>query len=275
MGKSTLRKALILGFSTVALGATGFGVRNAMRSPMFTLQVVEIADLPDNSPVDAQALTQLAAVPVGRVNLFDLDLKPIEARIVSHPWIREVRLEKHFPQTLSVSVTFREPQALIQSESGALAYVDVDGRVFGQVDLRVQPDLPVFSASMREGKDATEHIRAALRLVHAWERSDLGKTSRLSQLEWDGERGFRALVSYPLAPAQSRPGGAKADGPSGPGARGRAFVDLGQDLDAGSAKPQLERLSRVFEYLTAHRVLSRQIWADAGKKIVVKTARGS
>ena len=79
---------------------------------MFLLQVIELSDLPEAAPVDAQAITQLAALPVGQVNLFDLDLKPVEERILSHPWIREVRLEKHFPQTLSISVVFREPQAL-------------------------------------------------------------------------------------------------------------------------------------------------------------------
>jgi cell division septal protein FtsQ len=256
----SIKKTLTLAASLLALVAAGWGVRSAMRSPMFLLQVVEIADLPHETPVDASTISQLAGLPVGKINLFDLDLKPVERRVLLHPWIREVRLDKHFPQTLSISVTFREPQALMQSESGALAYVDVDGKVFGQVDLRVQPDLPVLTASTAA---STARILEALKLVRAWEGSELSRAARLSQLQWDADRGFRALVSYPLPSS------------SAPEARGRTFVDLGQDFDGDAIKAQFERLSRVFEYLTSHKVLARQIWADADKKIVVKTTRGS
>lgn len=254
---TSLRRLAILTVSLAALGGPVWGARQAMRAPMFTLQVVELADLPENAPVDAQALTDLAAVPVGQVNLFDLDLKPIEQRILKHEWVREVRLEKHFPQTLSVSVVFREPQALIQSESGALSYVDVDGHAFGPVSTAIPSDLPVITAS------GNGHIMQSLELIHGWDQSDLCKIAQLAQLQWDSERGFRALVSYPLQP------------PAPAGARGRTFVDLGQDLDAAAAKTQFERLSRVFGYLSSNRVAVHQIWADAGKKIVVKTARGS
>jgi hypothetical protein len=38
---------------------------------------------------------------------------------------------------------------------------------------------------------------------------------------------------------------------------------------------QLERVGHVLEYLSDNGVNALQIWADAGKKIVVKTARGS
>ena len=224
---------------------------------MFLLQVVELSDLPETAVVDAQTITQLAAVPLGQINLFDLDLKPVEERVLAHPWIREVRLEKHFPQTLSISVVFREPQALMQAENGSLSYVDTDGRIFGQVDLMVQSDLPIIASS------GLEHITEALQLIRGWDQSELSKAAQLSLLQWDAERGFRAQVTYPLA------------APASPGARGRTFVDLGQDIDARAAKAQFERLSRVFQYLRSNRVLVRQIWADAGKKIVVKTARGS
>lgn len=224
---------------------------------MFLLQVVELADLPDNAPVDAQALSDLAALPVGRINLFDLDLKPIEERVLSHPWVREVRLEKHFPQTLSISVVFREPQALAQAEDGALSYVDVDGRTFGRVNLMVKSDLPVVAHS------AAGHMMGALALIREWEHSELSHSASLSVIQWDADRGFRALVSYAL------------ERPAVAGARGRTFVELGQDLDGEMVREQFERLSRVFQYLSANRVLAQQIWADTGKKVVVKTAHGS
>lgn len=259
MAKSStrIRKALILFVSVAAVGGAAWGVRSAMRSPMFVLQVVEVGGLPEASPVDAQSISDLADLPVGRINLFDLELKPVEERVLSHAWVREVRLEKHFPQTLSISVTLREPQALVQSENGALSYLDVDGKRFGQVSLMVRPDLPLLSAS------CGGHALEALQIVEGWEKSELAKIASLSTLQWDGERGFRALVTYAIEP------------PAAQGATGRAFVDLGQDLDAQAAKAQFERLTRVFQYLSRNRVMARQIWADSDKKIVVKTTHGS
>jgi cell division septal protein FtsQ len=170
----SLKRTMITGVSLLALGAGAYGAREAMRSPMFMLQVVELADLPEAAPVDAQAITHLAALPVGRINLFDLDLKPVEERILSQPWIREVRLEKHFPQTLSISIVFREPQALLQAENGSLSYVDLDGKVFGQVNLMVQPDLPVISSS------GAGHLPESVQVIRGWEQTELSKAAQLS-----------------------------------------------------------------------------------------------
>jgi hypothetical protein len=267
LNMASIRKVLIFGSTLGALSAAAWGAHRAMQSPMFTLQVVEVADQAEDAPVDAQTISELAALPLGSINLFDLDLKPVEARVMTHPWIREVRLQKHFPQTLSISVSFRQPQALMQSERGALSYVDVDGKSFGQVNLMFQPDLPILSPS------TTGHIAEALQLIHAWEGSELAKAAQISTLYWDSERGFRALVIYPLEPAPSK--GAPAV-PTVPGVtHGRTLVDLGQDIDVSSSGLQFLRLSRVFRYLSANRVAARQVWADAGKKVVVRTAHGS
>jgi hypothetical protein len=226
-----------------------------MRSPMFTLQILEVTDQIENAPIDDQALAELAAVPVGHVNLFDLDLKPIEERLMTHPWIREVRLQKHFPQTLTISVIYREPQAIMQSEGGSLAYVDADGVVFGRVNMMFQPDLPVIAPS------GGGHVNEALQLIRAWNASELTAAAQISTLQWDAERGFRVLATYPYEPPAV--------------GRGRTLVDLGhvgQDLDGDA---QFKRLTQVFRYLSANRVQARQIWADAGKKVVVRTAHGS
>jgi hypothetical protein len=258
----SIRKVLIFSSSLAALSLIGWGAHRAIRSPMFILQVVEIADQAENAPVDAQTISDLAALPVGTINLFDLDLKPVEARILTNPWIREVNLQKHFPQTLSIAIVYREPQALMQSESGALSYVDVVGKSFGQVNLMFQPDLPVISPS------AAPHIQEALKLLRAWDSSELSKAAQISMLQWDAERGFRVLVTYLLEPAAT--GAASGGAP----AHGRTLVDLGQELD-GNSEAQFQRLFRVFRYLSSNRVAARQVWADSGKKIVVRTSHGS
>ncbi|MDR3605974.1 MAG: FtsQ-type POTRA domain-containing protein [Oligoflexia bacterium] len=241
--------------SVIATLCVGAGLYMAAHSPLFLVQVVEIGDLPENAPVDAQEITRLAGVPVGKVNLFQLDLARIEKNIRSNPWVREVRIQKKFPQTLSVSVQFRQPQALIETSQGGLAYVDREGTVFGRATTQ-QSALPVLS-----GLNDASQIQKTLRFIDAWDRR-LQK-SELSSMTWDVERGYRAMVVYPL-------------GPSSGGVYARARVDLGQNIDVpASADPQLAHLSSVIEYLKAKSIAARQIWADSGKKIVVRTSRGS
>ncbi len=244
---------VIVFFSCLALGGIAFGVYSAMHSPLFLVQVVEVADAPDEAsrsqaPVDPQTISDLAAVPVGKVSLFDLDLKSIERRILTNSWVRSVRLQKRFPQTLSISVTFREPRALMQAPKGALAYVDLDGNVFGQVDLELQSDLPIFA-----GFSGSAQIKSAFRLLEAWEQAALSSSLQISSLSWDAERGYRAWVTYPY---------------------GHSTIELGQEIDA-DLPVKLNRLSQVFAYLNRNRIAVRQVWADSEKKIVVKTAHGS
>lgn len=252
-----LRKALVITFSCLALLAVIFGVYGAVHSPLFLVQVVEVADQSDQGPVDAHTITQLAAVPLGMLNLFDLDLKLVEKRILTHSWIREVRLQKRFPQTLSISVAYRQPRALVQTESGNLSYVDQDGKAFGQLSLGFHPDLPVFSGFTGE---AGTRIEQGIRLLDLWEKSPVGPLGQVSSVSWDASRGYRILVTYPLKGSSTH--------------LGRSMVDLGQEIDAQTGD-QLERLSHVVKYLSQNRIAVHQIWADAGKKIVVKTAHGS
>ena len=252
-----LHRALIVVSSVLVLGALAFGLREALRSPMFLVRVVEIADQPEHSPVDAQTLTALAAIPIGVTNLFEVDLKAIEGKILTNEWVREVSIQKRFPQTVSISVTYREPRALMQLESGQLSYVDGDGKVFGRVNLMFQPDLPILTGLAHSAVPQTSQIREALRVVALWENFDRKRKSQLSSLHWDEERGFRALVSYRLNTGYSK-----------------TMVQLGSDTRA-DLEPQFQRLERVFEYLEKNSIAARQVFADAGKKIVVKTARGS
>ncbi len=259
MEKAKQRMRVVLtGLCSVAvIASVAYGGYRAMRSPLFTVRVVEVVDQPESAPVDAARIEALAGVPVGNVNLFALDLSEIEKRILSEPWIREVRLQKRFPQTLSISAVYREPQALVQREGGQMGYVDADGKVFGRVNLMKSADLPLLSGF----SDQPSRVREALDLLAQWNESSVGDQSEVASLSFDAQKGFRVLATYPLGTSQ-------------PALRGRVLVELGQEIDS-ELPGQLERLSRVFQYLHRNSIAARQIWADTGKKIVVKTAHGS
>jgi hypothetical protein len=272
---SRIRKALVFLVSLGAVAGAAYGVSSALHSPLFLVRVVEVSDQPSiegEPPLSAQALTDLADVPIGKASLVELDLSGIEKRILSNPWVREVQLSKRFPQTLAISAVFRRPVALVRRKDGSLSYVDEDGTAFSRADLARRPDLPVLTGfplpeagDGRAPASADPLVQDALRLLASWERSSLGRSSQVSTLSWDRERGFRILATYPLQLQ-----GKAAEGKP----LGRSMIDLGQEIDA-QIEPQLERLAHVINYLGRNNISARQIFADAGKKIVVKTARGS
>ena len=254
--------------SFLALGAIGFGAWSAMNSTLFVVQVVEIVDgrelnakalasgLEEVLPVDAAAISKLAAVQIGRSSLFELDLGAIEKRILTHPWVKSVRLEKRFPQTLGISVAFREPRAIFRHLDGSLSYVDEEGRVFGDFVMNVRPDLPIL-ARLPEAQGGVDQaaLKNAIHVIADWSESGLVQVADLSELYFDSERGFRALISYEANASALR-------------GRARVIVDLGQGKD-------LERLTEVLRYLSRHGIVARQIFADSGKKVVVKTSSRS
>jgi len=264
-----LRKKFVMTLSAAAVLVAVVGVYRAIHSPLFTVQVVEVTDqvsasqaaaVPADSsaqpwtPVDAQTITDLAAVPVGQSNLFDLDLARVEKRILSNEWVREVRLQKRFPQTLSITTVFKEPRAIIQLETGALSYVDQDGKVFGKVTLSGPKNLAFISSADSEDQG---QLKSLLKLLSDWESSPVSKFARIESLSPDsgaespGGATFKLMISYTLDSHLIH-----------------ARVDLGRDVP-------FSQLTQVFDYLHSHRIAARQIFADAGKKIVVKTAHGS
>jgi hypothetical protein len=253
----SLRKTFVLFVSFASLLCIAVGVYFAVHSPLFLVQVVEVGDQPDGAPVDPQKILELAAVPVGKVNLFELNLATVEKRILSHPWIRQVNLQKRFPQTLSVSVVFREPRALLQDKSGGLAYVDVGGQVFGSVNVLARSDLPMLTGFLETDKP---RIEKALGLLDLWDHSPLSQIAQIASLSWDEDRGYHAWIVYSFSASQGR---------------ARTPVDLGDDLEKSSLELQFKRLDSVFQYLSKHSITANQIWADSGKKIVVRTAHGS
>ena len=257
---ANLKAGLVIGLAVSSLLLGGFGFYGVIHSPLFTVRVVEVSDLSENSPVDAQTITDLAAVPIDSTNLFSLKLEAIERRILMHPWIRGVTISKHFPQTVSITVVFRDPKALLQRVDGSLVYVDSDGKTFGKISMMSQPDLPIISGTSVESEtDSAHQIAQALKILDAWNDTNLAGISQVASLHFDSERGIRALVTYPLARSQNL---------------GRVMVDLGQYIDADQ-DALLGRLRHVFTYLTDNAISAKEVWADLGKKIVVKIARSS
>lgn len=264
MTMQVLKKCVIIFSSLVALAAVLFGVHQAKNSKLFIVQSIEIEKMMDHPPVDDKTILRLASIPIGKLNLFSLDMKAVESRLLSHEWIRAVRIEKRLPRTLAISVLFREPRAVFQTHKGGLVYVDEDGKFFGGVTLTRTLDLPILSGFQSQ---SPEKIKEGLELVRIWEASPVSRSAFISSVIWEQERGYRVLATYAMNASEV---GQKTNSKFS----ARTMIDLGHEVDA-NLEGKLLRLVTVFQYLSGSSIAVRQIWTDAGRKIVVKTARGS
>jgi hypothetical protein len=253
-----IKKILITVFSFAVLLGVGVGINRAFHSRLFLLRKVEVARYEQNAyssvPLDERALIRIASVPVGKATLFEVDLSSVEKRLLAQDWIQDVKLLKRFPDTIVISVRFRQPQAILQNMKGGLVYVDTSGRAFGTVSLLSLADLPVLT-----GFSEQVRIQQGLELLKKWEQSELNHLSGISSVHWEPEKGFRVLVTYSLKEK---------------GGQVRTMIDLGQEIDEG-LDGKFQRIANVIQYLSSKSIAVRQVWADAGKKVVVKTIGGS
>ena len=234
-------------------------VYEAMHSSLFIVKEIEVRSSLENPPLDQNEILQLAKVSIGSVNLFEIDMRKMETRLLSNDLIRDVKLEKRPFHSLTVSINFRDPKAIFQGDNGKLSYIDENGMIFGSVELVHASDFVLLSGfSLRQ----TDKILAAIHFIKIWERLKLDRQSLISTVFWDSEKGFRVLVSYPLNVDKINSSGDISHNI-------RSIVDFGQEIDS-NLEDRLLRVSEVFRYMSLHMIVAHQIMAGVGKKVFIK-----
>lgn len=237
--------------SLTAVLALISGMIGIMNSDLFTVRVVEVNDLPALSPLDAHEIIDIAKVPVETTNLFSLKMDGIRNRLLAQPWIKGVTISKRFPQTVSILVDFRKPVAIHQAATGALSYVDEDGKPFVSINLKADANLPLVVGF------TPDQIPLALGMIRDWSKYKLDTDFILSSVEMSSDRRIRMMVTYPLKDRT-----------------GRTWVELGSGY-GNDVEALLLRVREVMTYLSQNGIEARQVFADLGKKIVVRIARSS
>jgi cell division protein FtsQ len=141
-GRRRLRLLLAVVASLAAIGA-GWSLT---RSPVLDVDEVRITGA--EGP-NAALIRDLAGVSEG-VALVDVDTGAIENRLEGLPWVREVDVEKQWPNTITVQVTERTAVAVVPSGTG-WARLDAEGVVMGREsspDPAATEGLPVISVPL-------------------------------------------------------------------------------------------------------------------------------
>jgi len=106
-------------------------------------------------------------------SIFTADLQSARARLMLLPWVKEAKVTRRYPDSISVTVVEKRPFALWQSVNG-LFVIERSGAVITKAALKQFPHLPVFIGGAPEGGgelvDAIATHRAVVARVQAMAR---------------------------------------------------------------------------------------------------------
>lgn len=128
---------------TVALCYGGWeGYRWITHAELFSIAGVDVKGVRSMSD---ENIRDVAAMFTGQ-NVFHVDLTAATRRVLSDPWVRDVRIERRLPNRISIFVSEREPRAVLQASNGKYL---IDGESVVMVPLKggsaETPSLPVIA----------------------------------------------------------------------------------------------------------------------------------
>ncbi len=157
--------ALVVG---AALGVAWGAHHYALTSPRFMLREVAISG---QKRLGQAELEQLAGIQVG-TNIFRLDTRRAEKRLLENPWIREARVWRQLPGKLRVELDERDAAA-ISAVGSHLYLVTRAGETFKELESGDPYDLPLVTGIPAQslGRDRPgelSRIRTALEVLSAY-----------------------------------------------------------------------------------------------------------
>ncbi len=236
------------------LGVLTFGVVQSVHSSLFYLHNVKLEPMSPGYPLAPKTALDLARVPVGSVSLFDLNMAPIEARLMADTWVKGVILGKQFPNTLSLKIVERLPVALLSESNGRVLYLEGDGTTFEDQAMVYPKELPILTGFKAQN---IEELKKVNHFIATWFAADHIPGLKLSSINDDEKMGLRAVISYPMRNQKQM----------------RAVLEMGMNVEEASLIP-VTRLKKVLDYLSEHSMPASKIWLGDGKKIIVKISRG-
>jgi cell division protein FtsQ len=242
-----LRVAVAVVSVTFIVGGAVVAARMLAASDFMRVARVQVENTHRTSEEEIAALSD---IKVGD-RIFDLDLEMIAARIEENPWVRQVRVDRIFPQDVRIRVAEREPRAIVNL--GYLYYVDEGGEVFKMLDGRDRLDYPVITGMERDELvdnplQAQQRLRRAIALLGELEQRRHFNIEAVSEIHLDPRRGI-ALYTY----------------------RSAVPVHLGE----GDYAAKLDRLERIYKELEPRLAVLEYIDLQVPDRIIVRRDAGT
>jgi cell division protein FtsQ len=138
-----------------------------------------------NRIVGTNEILQLLNVHQGAL-LYNVDLTALQQKVLHQYYIKDVVIERDFPNALHVTVTERIPLAMVNDQR--MLYLDEEGIVLPRGASRILYDLPIVSGLSDErlapgSKIVKPDVREALAMLAAFKATDSPMYHTISEIQ--------------------------------------------------------------------------------------------
>ena len=209
----------------------------------FRLKNIEVSKTKRLTKIE---IMDFAGVKVGQ-DLLRINLKKTGEQLAINPWVETVKVRRYYPDTISISLTEREPLAVVNM--GYLHYLDAKGTIFKTLNQGDRLDYPVVTGfseddlstdpeGMREALKSTAELLTHMRHNYASILADV------SEVHYDKGYGFTLFTMSGGIPIK---------------------------VGSGGFTGKFERLARIYWNLKAQQQTIQYIDLDYNDKIIVKS----
>jgi cell division septal protein FtsQ len=235
----------------IALGAAGialfFGIvvvakRAIGSTTFFRLKNIEVSSA---KRLTRDEILALVGVETGQ-DLARMNLKRMGEQLSQNPWVETVRIHRYFPDRLSISVSEREPLAIVNM--GFIYYLDKKGTVFKVLNQGDKLDYPVVTGFSEEDMSSNpagtrEALKTTCELLRILREKGAFILADVSEIHYDKGYGFTLFTSSGALPVK---------------------------VGSGDFAAKVDRFARIYRELMAQRSSLQYIDLDYNDKIVVK-----
>jgi len=237
-------KLTATGLVAVALAiAILYGGYQAFSSiTMFSLKTIEVSN---TKHLTRDEILGLAGVEAGK-DLLGMNLKRMGEHILQNPWVETVRINRYFPDAVSIVITEREPVAIVNM--GFIYYLDKKGNVFKVLNQGDKLDFPVVTGFSEEDvgsnpKGTKEALEATCNLLKILREKGAFILADVSEIHYDEGYGFTLFTSSGALPVK---------------------------VGSGDFSAKIERFARIYQDLMVQLPSIHYIDLDYNDKIIVK-----
>jgi cell division protein FtsQ len=142
--------------------------------PVFLLKNVKIKGTSQLS--ESEILTKV--YPFLKDSIFRTDMGKVKEAIITHPYVREVRVKRIFPFSILIDVRERTPSALWVNPSGDIRMLDEEGRAYRRLTREETGRMYVINAA------APEDARSIFREINGWIQQGIIRRDSLSEVAY-------------------------------------------------------------------------------------------
>lgn len=189
-----LTLAVLWGVGAVALGAGGLLAWNHFtKGESLRVGAIRVVG---NTRATAAEIRALSPVQPGD-HLLAADVDAVEQAVSRHPWVARAEARRTLPPAIEITVTEREPRALV--DLGGTYLVDGDAQVFKRAGAGDGLDLPVVTGFGRDDFSQRRavvetRLRGALALADEYAREGLVPLAAIQEIHLDGDGGVTLYV---------------------------------------------------------------------------------